>query len=59
MVREANVLTFNKKIAGSGSFPLKARIKATWMIAIESPPQADLRPLGIVLNEQLYPMIFS
>jgi hypothetical protein len=31
----------------------KATIKAEWMIATESPPQADLRPLGIVLNEQL------
>ena len=26
------------------------------MIATESPPQADLRPLGIVLNEQLFTM---
>jgi hypothetical protein len=40
-------------------FPPEAVIKAEWMIATESPPQADLRPLGIVLNEQLYLMIFS
>jgi len=44
---------------GSVSFPRKPTIKAEWMIATESPPQADLRPSGIVFNEQLWTMIFS
>ncbi len=42
---------------GSGSFPDKATIKAERMISTEGPPQADLRPLGIVLNEQLFASI--
>ena len=44
---------------GSGSLPHKAPITAKRVIATESPPQADLRPLGSVLNEQRQPMIFS
>jgi len=53
LIRPEFVLVQGGLIEGSGSFPRKASIEAKWMIATGSPPQADLRPLGIVLNEQL------
>jgi len=58
-ILNSNALMFQttrRVFEGAGSFSRKPTTKAEWMIATIS--GCCLRPLGIVLNEQLLPMIF-